>query len=57
MKPENLAKAAAESKNCYGGLRNPMLRIRMQPGYDHSYYFISSFMREHVHFHARALTE
>ncbi len=22
--------------------------IRMQPGYDHSYYFISTFMDEHV---------
>lgn len=26
--------------------------IRMQPGYDHSYYFISSFMAEHVRWHA-----
>ena len=30
--------------------------IRMQPGYDHSYYFISSFMAEHVAWHARRLT-
>ena len=29
--------------------------IRMQPGYDHSYYFISSFMAEHVAWHARHL--
>ena len=29
--------------------------IRMQPGYDHSYYFISSFMAEHVGWHARHL--
>ncbi len=29
--------------------------IRMQPGYDHSYYFISSFMREHLHWHAERL--
>jgi S-formylglutathione hydrolase len=27
--------------------------IRMQPGYDHSYFFIASFMDEHVAFHAR----
>jgi S-formylglutathione hydrolase len=27
----------------------------MQPGYDHSYYFIQTFMPEHVAFHARAL--
>jgi len=29
--------------------------IRMQPGYDHSYYFISSFMAEHVKWHAARL--
>ncbi|MDE2597454.1 MAG: S-formylglutathione hydrolase [Sphingomonadales bacterium] len=30
--------------------------IRIQPGYDHSYYFISSFMPEHVAWHAARLT-
>ena len=29
--------------------------IRMQPGYDHSYYFISSFMAEHLAWHAERL--
>lgn len=29
--------------------------IRMQPGYDHSYYFIASFIEDHLRFHARAL--
>ena len=29
--------------------------IRMQPGYDHSYYFISSFMAEHIGWHAARL--
>ncbi len=29
--------------------------IRMQPGYDHSYYFISSFMADHVTWHADRL--
>ena len=29
--------------------------IRMQPGYDHSYYFISSFMADHVAWHAQRL--
>jgi len=29
--------------------------LRMQPGYDHSYFFISSFMEDHVTFHAEAL--
>lgn len=30
--------------------------VRMQPGYDHSYYFISTFMAEHVAWHAARLT-
>ncbi len=29
--------------------------IRMQEGYDHSYYFISTFMAEHVRWHAERL--
>ena len=29
--------------------------IRMQPGYDHSYYFISTFMGEHLTWHAERL--
>ncbi len=29
--------------------------IRIQPGYDHSYYFISSFMDEHLRWHAKRL--
>lgn len=29
--------------------------LRIQPGYDHSYFFVSSFMEEHVAFHANAL--
>jgi S-formylglutathione hydrolase len=29
--------------------------VRMQPGYDHSYYFISSFMADHVRWHAERL--
>jgi len=29
--------------------------VRMQEGYDHSYYFISTFMAEHVAWHARRL--
>lgn len=31
------------------------LTLRMQPGYDHSYYFISTFMAEHVGWHAARL--
>ncbi|SMX40036.1 S-formylglutathione hydrolase [Octadecabacter ascidiaceicola] len=29
--------------------------IRLQKGYDHSYFFISSFMEDHMNFHAEAL--
>jgi S-formylglutathione hydrolase len=31
------------------------LTLRLQPGYDHSYYFISSFMADHVAWHAERL--
>lgn len=31
------------------------VRIRMQAGYDHSYYFISSFIEQHLQFHAQYL--
>ena len=44
LKPETLVQAA--NKNAYP------LTLRMQPGYDHSYYFISSFIDEHLRFHA-----
>ena len=30
--------------------------IRMQPGYDHSYFFISTFIEDHVRFHSTALS-
>ena len=47
LKPKNFFLAAA--KNNYN------VELRMQPLYDHSYYFISTFMRDHIDFHARAL--
>jgi len=31
------------------------LTIRMQPGYDHSYHFIASFIEDHFDYHARFL--
>lgn len=31
------------------------LTLRMQPGYDHSYYFISTFMEDHLRHHAAQL--
>lgn len=47
LKPEALAAAIAT--------RRQQAIFRMQPGYDHSYFFISSFMEDHIHFHAEAL--
>ena len=34
---------------------NQPATIRMQPGYDHSYYFIASFMADHIAWHAARL--
>jgi S-formylglutathione hydrolase len=47
LKPE-LLQAACEAT----GHR---LKLRLQPGYDHSYYFIESFIGEHIAYHAQAL--
>ncbi|WP_299147188.1 S-formylglutathione hydrolase [uncultured Tateyamaria sp.] len=47
LKPEALAEATAA--------RRQQMTFRMQPGYDHSYFFVSSFMEDHVNFHAEAL--
>ncbi len=32
------------------------LKLRHQPGYDHGYYFISSFVKDHLQHHAKALS-
>ncbi len=47
LKPEALATAIAT--------RRQQAIFRMQPGYDHSYFFVSSFMEDHISFHAEAL--
>jgi S-formylglutathione hydrolase len=47
LKPERLAAA------CSGGVQ--ALDLRMQPGYDHSYYFIQTFMADHIAHHAAVL--
>lgn len=47
LKPEALAEAIAT--------RRQQATLRLQPGYDHSYFFVSTFMEEHVAFHADAL--
>jgi S-formylglutathione hydrolase len=33
------------------------LTLRRQPGYDHSYFFIATFIGEHIAYHARALRQ
>lgn len=47
LKPELLVQAAEQS--------GYPLQLRMQEGYDHSYYFIASFIEEHLAFHSRYL--
>lgn len=47
LQPQHLAKACTDN-----GIA---LTLRMQPGYDHSYYFISTFMDDHLRWHADRL--
>jgi len=47
LKPHLLQKACAAA-------RIP-LTLRLQPGYDHSYYFISTFIEHHLRWHAERL--
>jgi S-formylglutathione hydrolase len=47
LKPEALVQAAKAAEH--------PLTLRMQPGYDHSYFFIASFMEDHLRHHALAL--
>jgi S-formylglutathione hydrolase len=47
LRPELLQAACAKA--------NIPLTLRRQPGYDHSYYFISTFMADHLHWHAERL--
>ena len=48
LRPELLERACAEA-----GIA---LTVRRQPGYDHSYFFISTFMADHLRWHAERLT-
>jgi S-formylglutathione hydrolase len=47
LRPEALREAAARA--------GYPLTLRMQPGYDHSYYFIATFIDDHLRHHAGAL--
>ncbi|HEY0939118.1 MAG TPA: S-formylglutathione hydrolase [Steroidobacter sp.] len=48
LKPDLFADAVRESGS--------ELQFRMHPGYDHGYYFISTFMEDHLRHHARQLS-
>ncbi len=48
LKPELLEAACAKA--------GQPLTLRTQPGYDHSYYFISTFMEDHLRWHGERLT-
>jgi len=47
LKPELLERACARA-----GIP---LTLRLQDGYDHSYYFIATFIEDHLHWHAQRL--
>lgn len=47
LRPDALEAAAKE--------KGFSLQSRLCDGYDHSYYFISTFVEEHINFHAKAL--
>ncbi|HSF65012.1 MAG TPA: S-formylglutathione hydrolase [Paracoccaceae bacterium] len=47
LRPEALAEAMAA--------RRQQGTFRMQKGYDHSYFFVSTFIEDHIAFHAEAL--
>lgn len=47
LRPELFRKACEEA--------GQPLELRMQPGYDHSYFFIATFIDDHLHHHARHL--
>ncbi|MCR6629158.1 MAG: S-formylglutathione hydrolase [Magnetospirillum sp.] len=47
LKPEALSRAAAAAGH--------PLDLRLRDGYDHSYFFVASFMDDHLRHHARAL--
>lgn len=47
LQPALLAEAARQ--------KDWPLTLRIQPGYDHSYYFMASFIEDHLRFHAEHL--
>jgi S-formylglutathione hydrolase len=70
LMPGELARAVEETPGCAwatkagggeegggggGGGGGSRLVSRLQPGYDHSYFFVATFIEEHLEHHARAL--
>lgn len=49
LHPENLIAAAGQSPH------HVKLTLRMQPGYNHSYFFVQSFIGDHIAHHAKIL--
>jgi S-formylglutathione hydrolase len=49
LKPDLLVEAGAAAKQ--------KITLRMQPGYDHSYFFMASFIADHIGFHAKRLKD
>ncbi len=47
LQPQALEKAAAAAGH--------PVTLRMQPGYDHSYFFVSTFIEDHLRHHAKTL--
>jgi S-formylglutathione hydrolase len=48
LRPDALVQAAV-------GNEHVRLKLRMQAGYDHSYFFVQSFAKDHIDFHADVL--
>jgi S-formylglutathione hydrolase len=51
LKPDNLIQAAQLNKSLI------TVEYRLQADYDHSYWFISTFINDHLEFHARYLLQ
>ena len=47
LKPESFVQACEE--------KNVEVSLRMQPGFDHSYFFISTFIQDHIDWHSQRL--
>ena len=51
----NQLQPAALTEACAASDGKVSLELRMQEGYDHSYFFMASFIEDHIRYHADAL--